>query len=322
MHQKLARRGRPDAGFSAVKSRVVSLLPSCTEIVCALGVEARLVGRSHECDFPPSIQNLPVCTAARLDSAQPSAAIHQQVGRLLEHALSIYQVDTGKLRELKPDLILTQAQCEVCAVSLGDVERALAGWTGTQPQVLSLSPRRLVDIWDDFRRVAEALGLGDNGRSTLKPLKLRCVDIIEKTASMTRRPTVGCIEWIDPLMAAGNWVPELVDLAGGRDVLGEPGRHSAWTNWAKLLDADPDVLVIMPCGFDLTRTLRELPVLANRPEWGQLRAVKNHRVYVTDGNAYFNRPGPRIVDSLEILAEVIHPTLFDPKHKGDGWEQV
>jgi iron complex transport system substrate-binding protein len=241
---------------------------------------------------------------------------------LLEASLSIYKVDVIRLKSLKPDLILTQSQCAVCAVSEADIEKALADWTGRKPRILSLSPQRLVDIWDDFRRVAETLGIEDLGRSAIKPLKTRCVDIIEKTAGMSKRPTVACIEWLEPLMVAGNWVPELIDLAGGRDVLGEAGRHSAWVNWEKLVAADPDVLLIMPCGFDISRTLRELPALAGKPEWKKLRAVKNHRVYVTDGNQYFNRPGPRIVDSMEIIGEVLHPLIFEPKHKGDGWEQI
>lgn len=302
--------------------RVVSLLPSCTEIVCALGGGGRLVGRSHECDFPANVKALPACTEAKVDSNRPSADIHRQVGALLEQALSIYKVDAARLKALKPDLVLTQAQCEVCAVSLADVESALAEWTGARPRVLSLSPQRLVDIWDDFRRVAEALGLEDLGRSVVKPLKTRCVDIIEKTAAMKKRQSVACLEWLDPLMAAGNWVPELVELSGGRNLFGVAGKHSPWMKWEDLCAADPDVLVLMPCGFDISRTLRELPALAGRPEWPRLRAVKNHRVFVADGSAFFNRPGPRIVDSMEILAEVLHPLLFEPRHMGEGWERI
>jgi iron complex transport system substrate-binding protein len=310
------------ATIPAVSQRVVSLLPSCTEIVCELGAAGCLVGRSHECDFPAAVQVLPVCTAARLDSVKPGAEIHRDVTTLLEQSLSLYTVDVAQLRALKPDLILTQAQCEVCAVNVDDVERALGEWTGARPRVLSLSPRRMVDIWDDMRRVAESLGLEDCGRTAIKPLKTRCVDVIEKVAGMTRRQSVACIEWLDPLMAAGNWVPELVELAGGRNLFGEAGKHSPWMKWEELVAADPDVIVVMPCGFDLSRALRELPALAGRPEWETLSAVKNHRVYVTDGNAFFNRPGPRIVDSLEILAEVLHPVLFEPRHQGGGWERI
>ncbi len=305
-----------------MKPRIVSLLPSATEIVCTLGAEHFLVGRSHECDFPEVIRHLPVLTRARLDSAKPSGDIHRQVGELISNALSIYDVDTAQLRALKPDLIITQAQCNVCAVSVDDLEKALSEWTGAKPAVLSLSPRRLVDIWDDMRRVAEALGIEDLGRSAIKPLKTRCVDVIEKVAAMKKRPGVVCVEWLNPLMAAGNWVPELVDLAGGRDLLGDAGKHSAWIAWEAVVKADPDVLYLMPCGFDISRTLRELPALTGRKGWSDLRAVRNHRVFVADGNACFNRPGPRIVDSLEILAETLHPLLYEPKHKGTGWEQL
>jgi iron complex transport system substrate-binding protein len=297
-------------------------LPSATEIVCALGAEDRLAGRSHECDFPSSVLSLPVCTAPKVDSTAPSGEIDRQVKDLLQQAVSIYRIDTAKLQQLQPDLILTQAQCEVCAVSLPEVEQAVSEWLGSRPQIISLSPTRLTDIWDDIRRVAEALDLAEHGKEVLRALKTRVVGIIEKTCMMKQRPSVACIEWIDPLMAAGNWVPELVDLAGGRNLLGEAGKHSPWIDWTALVQSDPEIIVVMPCGFDIKRTRTEMAPLLQRPEWQKLQAVKSKRVLLADGNQYFNRPGPRIVESLEILAEICHPDRFNFGHRGKGWEKL
>ena len=302
--------------------RIVSLLPAATEIVCALGAADRLVGRSHECDFPPEIHGLPACTSAKLEADASSGEIDRQVKNLLRETVSIYRVDNAKLKELQPDIIITQAQCEACAVSLAEVEAAVAGWLGHRPQILSLSPNRLTDIWEDIRRVGTALGLADGGRGALAPLKNRVVNIIEKTCVLKQRPTVACVEWIEPLMAAGNWVPELVELAGGANVAGEPGKHSPWMDWETLRGLDPEIIVVMPCGFDIARTRREMAALVQQPGWSKLRAVKKHRVLLTDGNQYFNRPGPRLVESLEILAEILHPDRFDFGHRGKGWEKL
>ena len=302
--------------------RIASLLPAATEIVCALGAADRLVGRSHECDFPPEIRGLPACTSAKLESGASSGEIDRQVKNLLRKAVSIYNVDKVKLKELQPDIIITQAQCEACAVSLAEVETAIAGWLGQRPQIISLSPNRLADVWEDIRRVATALGLPDGGRGVLTTLKNRVVNIIEKTCVLKQRPTVACVEWIEPLMAAGNWVPELVDLAGGANVAGEAGKHSPWMSWETLRGLDPEFMVVMPCGFDLARTCTEMSALVRQPGWSKLRAVKKHRVVLADGNQYFNRPGPRLVESLEILAEILHPDRFDFGHQGKGWEKL
>jgi iron complex transport system substrate-binding protein len=304
------------------KKRVISLLPSATEIVCALGAADQLVGRSHECDYPPAITALPACTAPKLDPGASSAEIDRQVKGLLQEAASIYRIDTHMLRQLQPDLILTQAQCEVCAVSLPEVEEAVGKWAGNRPQIISLSPAHLADIWTDIRTVAGALDLADHGKEVLRTLKNRVVSIIEKTCVMTKPPAVACLEWIEPLMAAGNWVPELVQLAGGRNLVGEPAQHSPWLNWETLKLHDPDIIILMPCGFDLRRTRAEMTPLLQNPHWPKLRAVKSRRVFLTDGNQYFNRPGPRIVESLEILAEICHPDLFNFGHHGQAWEKL
>ncbi|HEY3864173.1 MAG TPA: cobalamin-binding protein [Verrucomicrobiae bacterium] len=299
--------------------RIVSLLPSCTEIVCALGCADQLVGRSHECDFPEEITSLPACTSARVDSAAPSAAIDIQIKSLLERALSIYMIDTARLAELRPDVILTQAQCEVCAVSLADLQKALPESLARHAKIVSVAPLRLAGIWQDIKTIAEALGVDEAGRALLWRLKNRVVDVIQKACVLKKRPSVACLEWFDPLMTAGNWVPEMVDLAGGADALGAPGNHSAWLQWEKLAQTDPDVIILMPCGFGLERCRREAATLAARPEWRKLRAVKSKRVFATDGNAYFNRPGPRVVESIEILAEILQPKLFEFGHKNRGW---
>ena len=302
--------------------RIVSLLPSATEIVCALGLEKRLVGRSHVCDFPESIQHLPVCTATKLNESVASRELDRAVKDRLQNALSLYEIDVDKLQQLQPDLILTQAQCEVCAVSLDEVEQAVGQWIGARPQILSLSPQSLADVWEDLRRVAVALGVAEHGKALVKKLKFRAVDVIEKSCMVKRRPSVACLEWIEPLMAAGNWVPELVDLAGGRNLFGEPGKHSPWLAWEAVVKANPEVIVVMPCGFDLKRTRQEMAALTSLPGWGKLRAVKRQQVFLADGSQYFNRPGPRLVESLEILAELLHPESFPAKHASSGWERL
>jgi iron complex transport system substrate-binding protein len=305
--------------------RVVSLLPSATEIVCRLGLEETLVGRSHECDFPSRITDRPILTAPKLDADRPSAEINDRVLELVREGLSVYRIDATLLREIKPTLILTQDQCEVCAASLRDLEDALEAWIGIRPQVLSVNPMTLADVWRDIERVATAIGAGNLGREVSTELRNRVDSIAAKTtreADTESRPSVACIEWIDPLMAAGNWVPELVELAGGRNLFGRNGEHSPWLDWSVLRDADPDIIVVMPCGFDIRRIRAELEPLLVQPGWSELRAVRDQRVYLTDGNQYFNRPGPRLVDSLEILAEIIQPNLFDGRHQGSGWQQL
>jgi iron complex transport system substrate-binding protein len=301
--------------------RIVSLLPSATEIVCALGVGERLVGRSHECDFPPEIRGVPVCTSSKVNADSSSAAIDREVKSLLSQALSLYEVNLPLLRELQPDLILTQAQCKVCAVSLDDVQRALGKWSGAQPRVVSLSPETLDDVLADLVKVGQALGCLDKGE-VLRQQMCERLDTVRAKTSGHPRPGVVCIEWLEPLMAAGNWVPQLVEMAGGKNLLGESGQHSPWLNWEQLLQANPDIIVAMPCGFSLERTREEFPVITARPEWKSLRAVQRGEVYLTDGNQFFNRPGPRLVESAEILAEIILSNCCSFGHEGTGWERL
>jgi len=291
-------------------------------MVCALGCEDRLVGRSHECDVPDTVRRLPACSAPRLDADRPSRDIDRSVRSILEQALSVYRVDAGRLRSLRPDLIITQTLCEVCAVSLGDVEEALAEWTGSRPALLALNPARLEDVWDDVGRVADALGVAERGRALRTGLENRVQDIASRASRIATRPRVACVEWIDPLMAAGNWMPELVGLAGGVNLFGEAGRHSPSMSWEDLAASDPDVIVVLPCGFDLERTAREALSLHGRPGWQDLRAVRSGDVVIADGHLFFNRPGPRLVESLEILAEILHPSGFHYGHEGAGWRRL
>lgn len=299
--------------------RIVSLIASATEIVAALGFEAELVGRSHECDYPPSVERLPACSRSKIDDGASSLKIDGQVRSIVAEGLSVYRVDPELLDELAPTIIVTQTQCEACAVSLRDVERAVRELVRSQPRIVSLEPASLGDVWRDVRAVAAALDAPERGERLVAGLTARLDALREATLSLARRPTIACIEWMDPLMGAGNWVPELVDIAGGVDVLGEAGKHSGYVELAQLAAADPEVVAVMPCGFDVKRILREMPALVERPEWPGLAAVREGRVFITDGNRYFNRPGPRVVESAEILAEILHPHAFDFGHRGVGW---
>ncbi len=289
--------------------RIVSLIPSATELVNALGLIDDLVGRSHECDYPNRVLNLPICTEPKFNPDGTSAEIHDRVTNLLESALSVYRVKTDILEALQPTHIITQAQCEVCAVSLADVEQAAAQLIGSSPKIISLQPNTIADLWIDIQTMADSFKV--DAAPLLSSLQARVQFCQEQTAKIVERPTVACIEWTEPLMAAGNWVPELVEWAGGKNLFGTVGKHSPWLKWEELVSADPEVIVIMPCGFDLARTKQEAAVLAQHPEWRSLKAVRSGRVYITDGNSFFNRPGDRLVDSLEMLAEIFHPNLFN-----------
>lgn len=300
-------------------NRIVSLIASSTEIVCALGFEDQLVGRSHECDYPPSVKRLPVCTSPKFNVEGTSPEIDQRVKAILQDALSVYRVDADILNRLQPTHIITQTQCEVCAVSLKDVEQAVCHFVGSAPVIVSLEPNALEDIWRDIRRVGAALGASARADDLVTRLQGRMRDITVRAHQADSRPAVACVEWIEPLMAAGNWMPELVEMAGGVNLFGEAGKHSPWMSWEELTARDPDIIFISPCGFDIPRTLQEAHLLGDKPEWGGLKAVRADRVFIADGNQYFNRPGPRVVESLEILAEMLHPHLFRFGHEGSGW---
>ncbi|ADI64878.1 cobalamin-binding protein [Trichormus azollae] len=302
--------------------RIVSLIPSATEIAATLGLQYAIVGRSHECDYPPEIAHLPVCTQARLNGNADSSSIHNEVDNILLSALSIYKIKVDVLEQLQPTHILTQDQCDVCAVSLPEVEKAVAQLTYTTPQIISLQPSTLRDVWADIERVGQTFGI--NSVEILENLEARVKICNRKIQglSITEMPTVTCIEWTDPLMVAANWIPELIHLAGGQTLFSGIGQPSAPLSWDTLIAINPDVIIFMPCGFDLQRTYQEVKLLTQRPDWEKLHAFKAGRVYITDGNAYFNRPSPRLVDSVEILAEILHPDIFEYGYKGTGWQNL
>ena len=299
--------------------RIVSLLPSATEIVCALGYGDQLVGRSHECDHPASVADLPVCSRPRIRTDTSSAEIDRSVKSIVSKGLSVYEIDEETLRALAPDFIVTQTQCEVCAVSERDVVVAVREWLDDACEIVSLNPNRLEDVWADIVRVATALGNRRNGEEVVDALRARMQAIEARAADSDSTPRVAVIEWIEPLMAGGNWMPELVKMAGGENLFGEAGKHSPWMEFRALGDADPDVVVVAPCGFDLERTRAEMTPLTERADWHRLAAVAAGKVYLTDGHHFFNRPGPRLVESLEVLAELLHPERIDTRHRGDAW---
>ncbi len=299
--------------------RIVSLLPSATEIVCALGYGDQLVGRSHECDHPASVTGLPICSRPRIRVDTSSSEIDRSVKAIVSKGLSVYEIDEETLRALAPDFIVTKTQCEVCAVSERDVEQAVRDWLDGQGEIISLNPNRLEDVWTDIIRVATALGNRRNGDDVAAALRERMCEIHARTAQLERRPRVAVIEWIEPLMAAGNWMPTLVDMAGGQNLFGKAGENSPWMTLDELSASDPEVVVVAACGFGLERTRSEMHPLTDRPEWRALTAVTKGRVFLTDGHHFFNRPGPRLVESLEILAELLHPESIAPRHRGPAW---
>lgn len=299
--------------------RVVSLIASSTETVCALGCGDRLVARSHECDHPDAVRRLPSVTSPKFALDGSSYAIDARVRALVEHGVSVYRVDAEALDRLEPDLILTQTQCEVCAVSQRDVEAAVCEMVRSRPAIVSLEPNTLADVWRDIRRVSEALGVPERGVQLVSRLRRHMEGIAERAAAMPVSPRVVCLEWIEPLMAAGHWIPELLERAGARAAIGEAGGHAPPITWADVAAADPDVLWVTPCGFDLARTREEWASVSGHAEVRSLRAVRENRVFLGDGNAYFNRPGPRLADTLEIFAEAMHAGAFRFGHEGKGW---
>ena len=298
---------------------VVSLLPAATEIVCALGAGGRLVAVSHECDHPGTIAGLPKLSRPRWPLEGSGAEIHDRVRDLVERGLAIYEVDADALRRLSPQVIVTQTQCDVCAVSPDDLAKAVAGWTGTPPTIVSLEALTLQGIWDDMLAVGAALGLGTQAGRLVERLKGRVGTLQADASDGGTRPRVGVIEWMSPLMAGGNWMPEVLEIAGCEPVWGQAGAHSPWLEEDDLLAADPDIMLVIPCGYRIEETSAEFAALTGLDVWSRLRAVRDGQVYIADGNAYFNRPGPRIVESIEIVIDIAHGARTADSSAGMGW---
>ncbi len=300
--------------------RIVSLLASGTELCAALGLGDRLVGRSHECDHPAWVERLPVLSRPAFDIHGTSLEIDMRVRERLRAGLPLYEVDEAQLAALAPDFIITQTHCEVCAVSPGDLAHGVAAKL-ERHQVVALATGTVDGILDGFARVAEVLGTAEAGRKLVAVIRERLAALTAVTRPL-RRPRVACLEWIDPLFEMGNWGPEIVEIAGGQSLLSAPGAHSTTMTFEALREADPEAVVVAPCGFDLTRTLAELPALTERPGWRELSAVRAGRAFAADGNFYFNRSGPMLFDTPEILAEMLHPDTFPPRHEGTVWRRL
>ena len=298
--------------------RVVSLLASATEIVCALGAGEMLVGRSHECDNPDWVRQLPTCSEPAFDVSVSSREIDAEVRRRLRSGEPLYHVKGGVIRELRPDLLITQAHCEVCAVTPGDVERS--GACALTAQQISLSASSLEEIFQSIRQIAYALNLEEQGEVVLHREQQR-LDAVREKAARFSPPTVVMLEWTEPVFAMGNWGPELVEIANGKLLLGRRGEYSAAIPGEELRDADPEHLIVAPCGFSLERSLRELTVLEQYPWWRELQAVRNGKVAFADGNLFFNRSGMTISQTAEIIAEILHGVTFG-RSGGAHWQRI
>lgn len=300
--------------------KIISLLPATTEIICALGLANQLVGRSHECDYPEYVQKLPVCSQPKYPFDGKSFDIDQRVKAILSEGLSIYRINTDQIRQLNPDLILTQDQCEVCAVDLKGVEQCLSE-LGVEASILSFSPETLEDILADIQVISDHFNIPEKGIQLRNEIHQEFSMIRNKTANL--KPVhMEIIEWVEPLMTAGNWMPDLIEIAGGYCTLGQSGEHSPFIDLEKLMKADPEILSIIPCGYSIEKTKSELDTLFKTEGWQNLKAVRNKRVYIADGHQFFNRPGPRIADSARILSEIMHPDIFKAVHRQSCWTEV
>lgn len=285
--------------------RICSLLPSATEILFALGLEDSVMGVTHECDFPPAASKKPALIQPRLDPTAPAAVINQRVSEIIQRDESIYAVRDDLLREIEPDLIITQDLCHVCAASPDDLATALSKLK-KQPRILTLAPHTLADVWDDIRRVGVATGTEGAANALAERLGAEVEAVRAATKSLRLRPRVACIEWLDPLFNAGHWVPEMLECAGGIDVLAQVGQPSVQIASADVIAARPDVIVVMPCGYDASRAVKEFRATAFSVDWRDVPAVQSNAVFAVDANSYFSRSGPRLAQGIAILAQIFH----------------
>lgn len=290
--------------------RIVSLLPSATEIICSMGLRDQLVGVTHECDYPPSVTGLPVVTQSFIPQDLDSAAIDALVRSQLSERRALYTLRHDVLASLQPDLIVSQALCDVCAVAADEVEQAACSLPG-RPRVINLEPARLEEVFDTIAVVGEAADQPEAAAQAIAGLRERVNAVCERSGGIAQsdKPRVAMLEWLDPLFNAGHWTPQLVGMAGGHECLGNPFEPSTRTRWEQLVASDADVIFIAQCGFSTKRSLQDVSVLRKQPRWRALKAVQSGRVFVADGNAYFSRSGPRLVDSMEILAHALHPQV-------------
>ena len=300
--------------------KIVTLIPSATEIVAFLGKKDLIVGRSHECDYPKDLSRIIKLTSPKINVEGKSGEIHKQINEILENSLSVYKVDIKELKKLEPDIVVTQAHCEVCAVSLSEVEEIVTKHLNEKTKIISLQPNTLSEVFDDIRKVAKGLNLDQKtSENLIKPLEQRVKNIQIKSLNQKKR-TVACIDWIEPLMAAGNWIPEMVKISGGEDIFGKSGKDSHWIRFDEIKSYDPEIIIFLPCGYNIEKTKDEVEnLLIKENKWSNLKAFNDKEFFVVDGNQFFNRPGPRLVESLEIFAEIIHPNLFNFNHKQSGW---
>jgi iron complex transport system substrate-binding protein len=302
--------------------RICSLLPGATEIAFALGLGDDVVGVTHECDYPTEARQKPVVVRSLIDSNRmTSLEIDRWVGERMRSNQGLYMIDEERLREAAPDVILTQGLCDVCAIDYNEVVTA-SETLANKPKIVSLTPNCLTDVLDDVARVGEATGQRHKAEQVIRHLKQRISAVRDRTGQLSTRTRVACLEWFDPIYAAGHWVPEMVELAGGHDVLGRKGEPSAKIDWNKVVELAPDVIVLMPCGFDVPRTLGEAAVLKRLAGWHDLPGVKAGKVFAVNGHAFFSRPGPRLVDGLELLAHIIHPEIFPMQVSPDHVQKI
>ena len=302
--------------------RVCSLLPGATEIAFALGLGDDVVGVTHECDYPAEARQKPVVVHGLVDSNRmTSLEIDRWVGERLGSNQGLYLLDEERLREAAPDVILTQGLCDVCAIDYNEVVAA-SETLAKKPKIVSLTPNCLTDVLDDVARVGEATGQRHIAERVVEELEQRISSVREQAATSSARPRVACLEWFDPIYLAGHWVPEMIEIAGAEDVLGRRGEPSEKVEWQSIRESTPEIIVLMPCGFDVPRTLREAGVLERLEGWHDLPAVKAGKVFAVNGHAFFSRPGPRLVDGLEILAHIIHPKIFPTQPPPDVLQRI
>jgi iron complex transport system substrate-binding protein len=297
--------------------RIVSLIASATEIVSSLGAKESMVGRSHECDWPDSVTALPALTRARFDTGMSSLSIDTAVKDIVRSGLSVYDVDQDLLKTLAPDVIVTQDQCEVCAASLDDVEAALCDWLEHDIRIISLHPNTFSDVLDDIKKVGAAIARESEANDLTQALSQKFTALRENTPANSPRPKVFMLEWIEPPMAAGHWIPALVEAAGGTNVITKDGEPSPYVSIEDIAEADPDLIVVAPCGFGLDRTEQEMAALASNSYWQNLRAVKAGKVALMDGNRYINRPSPAVYESAAMIADILWQDK--PKNGPDAW---